>query len=74
MRSVEDAIRFVASRDEDDLRDEVQGLCFLCGEGWEMRPGPRGGVARPVHTNRHADDCPVVVFRDWVTTRTPLAP
>jgi len=38
------AVNDIADLEEDDVRDEIQGLCFICKHGYDPVPGPRGGV------------------------------
>lgn len=54
IEALEEAARPIAELSEDNVRDYEQGLCFFCGGGREIIPGPRGGVTgerrhRPVH-------------------------
>lgn len=58
------ALERLVTVDEETIRDDAQGLCDFCGEGWEQVPGPRGGKGKHVNTHRHAADCPVVEGRE----------
>lgn len=60
------AVRRVTSQAEETIRDDVQGLCVFCGQGWTHEPGPRGGPGKSVHTNAHAGDCPFASLRELV--------
>jgi hypothetical protein len=62
-----DLMRPIANLSEDDVRDYEQGLCFFCGEGWVLVPGPRGGKGKWTNDHtQHSQDCAYVAIRDYV--------
>lgn len=64
---LEEGLRPFAEIPENQIRDEAQGLCCFCVEGWEQVPGPRGGKGKHVNTNRHDDACPILRARSLLS-------
>lgn len=56
--AVFEAAKRLAAIPEFTIRDDAQGLCVFCGDGWRQVPGPRGGKGELRMVDAHHASCP----------------